>query len=164
MFMLRFTTRITLVLALALTLPALHAQVTPNKDLDELAHYTLTMDKLTRVMQTFPDINALIKANPAIASALATNSSKTNTIAEIDQRISSYPQLVAVFSQHGVPPHQFIVVELALVQSAVAFAAQQAGQKLAPNNHVNPANITFIAQHKAEIEALQKKYPMGDAN
>ncbi|MEO6802298.1 MAG: hypothetical protein ABI197_03525 [Granulicella sp.] len=160
----RFNSRIILFVALVFCLPVLHAQGAAEKDLDELSHYTLTMDKVTRVQQTFPDIKALIRSNPGVATALATDSGKTHTIAEVERRITAYPQLVAIFTQHGLTPHEFIVVELTLVQSAFAFAAQQAGEKLSANNHVNPANIAFIAEHKAELEALQKKYPMGDAN
>jgi hypothetical protein len=162
--MLRSTPRIALVLALALCLPALHAQGAEAKDLDELAHYTLTMDKVTRVQQTFPEVNALVKANPNLATALGTNSNQPHTIADVEHRIAAVPQLVAVFTKHGLTPHEFIVVELTLVQSAFAFAAKQSGAKLATDNHVNPANITFIEQHKAELEALQKKYPKGGDN
>jgi hypothetical protein len=151
-------------LLFALSLPALHAQLASNTDLDELAHYTLTMDKLTRVMQTFPDIKTLVKTNPSVASALATNTDKPHTIADVDRRISAYPQLVAVFTQHGLTPHEFIVVELTMVQSAFAFAAKQSGAKLPADNHVNPANIAFVEQHQAEIHDLQKKYPMDGTN
>jgi hypothetical protein len=46
-------------------------------------------------------------------------------------------------------------------QATFAEAAKKAGAdpaKLASDAHVNPANLTFVEQHKAELDAMQKKF------
>ena len=30
--------------------------------------------------------------------------------------------------------------------------------------HLNPANFTFLQAHQAELEALEKKYPLSDTD
>jgi hypothetical protein len=62
-------------------------------------------------------------------------------------------------ARHALTPHEFILVEMTMIQSAYALAARQSGtspQKLA-DAHINLANVTFMEQHKSEIEALQEK-------
>jgi hypothetical protein len=164
----RLTIRLASLLAVTLSLPVLHAQVAlPAKDMDELAHYTLTMDNLVRVMQASRDIAALTKTNPKIAAAVQASADKNQGLADIDRRIASYPQLTAIFAAHNLTGHEFVVAELTLFQSMLAYAGKQSGAdpvKLAADGHVNPANITFVEQHKAELDQLQKKYPMDGGN
>jgi hypothetical protein len=161
-------TRLAPLLLVAMLFPALNAQApVPDRDRDELAHYTLTMDKVTHVMQSFADLAALAKTNPQMAAAVQSSADKNQSLADIDRRVAAYPQLVAVFAQHGLTSHEFLVVELTLFQSMMALAGKQAGAdpaKLAADAHINPDNITFVEQHRAELEELQKKYPMPDGD
>src|SRR5277367_6731933 len=158
-------------LACSLTLAtfSLHAQTgakAPDKDLLELEHYTLTMDKVTRCMETLFDLNKLAKANPQLAKSLDPGG-KNESITEITQRLSSYPQVPALIQSHGVSVREFVVLQLTVFQSAFAAAAKKMGAdpaKLASEAHVNPVNITFMEQHEAEFAELQKKYPMNDEN
>lgn len=77
------------------------------------------------------------------------------------RRLSSNPEVVAVLKSHGFTPREFALCQMVVFQSAFAEAAKQAGAdpaKLASDAHVNPANLTFVEQHKAELDAMQKKF------
>jgi hypothetical protein len=157
-----FLVRITLSCALSLTL-ATGAQA-PNKasgdkDLEALQHYTLTMDKVNQYAQTFTDLGAYAKAHPDEAKKLSGDSDES--LAAAEHRISAEPAIVAILAKHTFTPREFIVFGMALFQSA--FAAETAKQngidpgKMAAEAHVNPANMTFVQQHKAELEAIMAR-------
>ncbi len=119
------------------------------------------MDKVTRLMQTIGDFGKLAKSDPSLGSALENDAEKHESIADIERRISAHPQIESVIKDHGFTTHEFVVAEFTLFQSAFAAAAKQSGAdpaKLASDAHVNPANITFMEQHKQDFEELQKKY------
>jgi hypothetical protein len=154
--------------AVILAAVSIHAQAgakAPDKDLLELEHYTLTMDKVTRCMQTLADFKKLSKANPQMEATLKTDPDKDESITQITQRISGFPQVVTIIQSHGFATREFVVLELTVFQSAFAVAAKKMGAdaaKLSSQAHVNPDNIIFMEQHQAEFEELQKKYPLGD--
>jgi hypothetical protein len=155
-----------LVLGLYLaTVPvALQSQATPaatDKDVAEIQQYTLTMEKVTRFAQVFGDLAKLAKDNPQLTSAMESSADGHESIDGIEKRISAEPRIVAAITDHGFTTHEFIVLEVTIFQAAMAAAAKQQGAdsaKLIVEGHVNPANVAFMEQHKAEFEELQKKY------
>jgi DNA repair ATPase RecN len=157
-------------LALCLTLAPLgsYAQSSPSdKDLAELEHYTLTMEKVTRFAQTYGDLAKLSKEHPELKNSLQSDSENHQKIADIEQSISAAPLIVETLKSHDFTPHEFVVLEFTLFLSAIAEGAKQQGAdpaKLASEAHVNPANLAFIEQHKAELDELQKKYGLGQSD
>ena len=139
------------------------ADPAPDPELLELQHYTLTMDKVNRLFDTMQELQALEKSHPELKDKLAKESenSGNESLAQAERRIASQPVLVGALARHGYTPHEFIVCEMTFFQAAFAEAtAQQSGvdkAKMASDAHVNPANMTFIEQHKAELEALESK-------
>ncbi len=130
-----------------------------DKDMAELQHYTLTMAKVNAYAEIFGDLKALAKAHPELKDKLAGDSA--DSLSASEHRIASQPQVVAVLLKHSFTPREFVVFGVALFQSAFAEAtAKQNGidpGKAAAEAHVNPANMTFVAQHKTELEAVMAK-------
>ena len=54
-----------------------------------------------------------------------------------------------------------------MIQAAMASAMKPAGESsasYAAKVHVNPANLDFIDQHRADLKALQKKYASSESS
>jgi len=124
-----------------------------------LQHYTLTMAKVNAFVETFGDLKVLAKAHPEVKDMLAGDGN--DSLSASEHRISAQPQVVAVLLKHSFTPREFVVFGLALFQAAFAEAtARQSGVdpgKAAAGAHVNPANMTFVAQHKTELGAVMAK-------
>jgi hypothetical protein len=152
---------VAVLLALLVRVPAV-AQA--DHDMDEIAHYTLTMDKVTRLGQAFADLGAYAKQHPESQHVLETDTEKQENLDNIARRISSLPPVVTILSKNGFSPREFIVAEMTLMQIAMAVAMKPADEpdaKYAAEIHANPANLAFAREHKAELEAMQAKMGSG---
>jgi hypothetical protein len=165
----KFARDCALVCSLVLATLSLHAQAgakAADKDVVELQQYTLTMDRITRCLQILVDLKKLAKDNPQLEASLDPEQ-KNQSITDITQRISAYPQIPPVILSHGLGVRDFVVLELSMFQAAIAVAAKKMGAdpaKLAFVAHVNPANVTFLEQHEAEFSELLQKYPIMEDN
>lgn len=131
-----------------------------DADMIEMQNYLLTVDKVERLGDALHDLEQLAEKNPQIASAMDKDADQQDDLNAIARRISAHPELVGVLKSHGFTPREYALCQLVVFQSAFAEAAKQAGAdpaKLASKAHVNPANLTFVEQHKAELDAMQKK-------
>ena len=138
-----------------------------DADMIQMQNYSLTVDKVDRFGDTMQDLMKLGQKNPQLASAMETDSDKNEDLDGIARRFSAHPEIVEVLKSHGFSPREFALCEMVIFQSAFAEAAKQAGAdpaKLASDAHVNPANLTFVEQHKAELDAMRNKYSSADSN
>jgi hypothetical protein len=132
-----------------------------DPDTVEMQNYTLSVDKIDRFGTAMHDLAQLAEKNPQAASAMETDADKNEDLDAIGRRFSSNPEIAGVLKSHGFSPREFALCEMVIFQSAFAEAAKQAGAdpaKLASDAHVNPANLTFVEQHKTELDAMRKKY------
>lgn len=137
----------------------------PDPDMVEMRNYSLTVDKIDRFGDAMHDLVQLAQKNPQLASAMETDSDKDEDLDTIGQRFSAHPEVADMLKSHGFSPREFALCEMVIFQSVFAEGAKQAGAdpaKLASDAHVNPANLTFVEQHKAEMDAMRKKYSSGD--
>ena len=158
--MIRQLRPLALAFALSLAVGPAPAQ-SGTSDLAQLEHYTLSMDLLTRYFESLKDLAPVAKADPSLQDSLATDADKHESLAQIETRISSHPALTSVITRHGFTVHTFVLTQVTMIQAAMAAAFKPAGENsagYAAKVHVNPANLDFIEQHKADLEALQKKY------
>lgn len=146
---------------LLLFAPAVLAQSKPDADLIEMQKYVLTVDKVDRLGDALRDIGLLAQKNPQLASAMEDDSDKQDKdLNAIAQRFAAHPEVVGILKSHGFNPHEFALCQMVVFQAAFAEAAKQSGAdpaKLASDAHVNPANLTFVEQHKAELDAMKAK-------
>jgi hypothetical protein len=138
-----------------------------DPDMIEMQNYTLSVDKVDRFGDAMHDLAQLAQKNPNAASAMETDADKNEDLDATGRRFSSNPEIVGVLKSHGFSPREFALCEMVIFQSAFAEAAKQAGAdpaKLASDAHVNPANLTFVEQHKTELDAMRKKYSGAGGN
>jgi hypothetical protein len=138
-----------------------------QKDLAELQAFTLTMDVVNRTYQTMYEAAQASKSDPELKKLSNSADSDTDyqSISALSAKYATYQVIVTILGKHGFTPHQYVVAQLTVLQSGIAAAALKMGadrSKLISNAMVNPANIDFMVQHQAEIEELNKKYPLND--
>ena len=80
------------------------------------------------------------------------------SLAEMEGRIRKYPPMVQALKTEGMSPREYSIFWMAFLQAALAHGFQKAGmmQQLPPD--VSPDNVKFVAEHQAEIEAMQKEF------
>lgn len=134
-----------------------------QKDELTLKAHTLTMDELTRFMEAGAAVHQAAKDHPELREYLekSDNNDDQQTLDQLTAKFSGAPVVVSTLAAHGFTPRQFAIVTMTTVQASMAAFALQRGVK--PNDaafaNVNPANIRFVQDHKAEIQALRAKYP-----
>ena len=60
------------------------------------------------------------------------------------------PHIAAFFKTNGITPREFVLTPMTVLTAALATAAQD--MKAQVPDFVNPANIQFVRDHKAELE------------
>ena len=133
------------------------------RDLAELQHFPLTIEDVTHFYEAMHDLSQLQASHPAIARALDTGSRDTG-VSILETRLSSEPPVVDSLASHHLTPRQYALIQYSYL--GIAVAASMAAKlnvppaKLATDLHLNPANLDFLRVHKAELAALDRKYPM----
>ena len=134
-----------------------------DKDMVELEHYTLTMDKAHRYQHFLADLGSYMKANPSahesIREAIETDADKHEDEAAVERRLSANPAVAGILSKNALTAHEFVVFQSALLQAGMASAMKPANEpegQYAAKVHMNPANLVFVREHKAELDALGK--------
>ncbi len=82
----------------------------------------------------------------------------SKSLSEMEARIRNYPPLMQALQQEGMPPREYAKFWLSFIQAAFVQGFKKSGllKELPPD--VNPDNVTFIEEHAAEIEAMQKEF------
>jgi len=80
------------------------------------------------------------------------------TLTELEARVRSYPPMAEVLQRQGMSPREYAKFWLTFLQAAFAHGFQKSGMLKALPAGVNPENVRFIAEHEAEIAAMQKEF------
>lgn len=83
---------------------------------------------------------------------------EAKSLSEMEARIRKYPPLVQALQREGMTPREYATFWLAFVQAAFAHGFQKSGMLKELPAGVNADNVKFVAEHAAEIEALQKEF------
>ncbi len=153
-----------LVLALmflaALCAQPTHAAASGDADLRELARYELTMADVRK----FAAANAALAKHPKAEQNddededEDESSNDDESLDEMAARIGRIPEARKAIEAAGLTVRQYAVITMALFQSAFAqYAVEQGADpaKVARDAGVNPANLRFVKEHKAELEKLK---------
>ncbi len=161
-----FENRVTRNLVLAFVfLAALCAQPTVaapggDADLRELSRYELTMADVRK----FAAANAALAKHPKAEQSddedegEDESSNDDESLDEMAARIGRIPEARKAIEAAGLTVRQYAVITMALFQSAFAqYAVEQGADpaKVARDAGVNPANLRFVKEHKAELEKLK---------
>ena len=145
---------------------ALAEPFSSKEDKAEISRVQLNTDNVTRVMVTTDAMNRVLKGKPDLKKSVDAGEAKDSeaTLAKLSQKMSDHPELSSIISAHGFTPRDYLATEVALVHASLVAAIGQgdkaAAEQLAAEYGVKAGNVTFVQSHKAEIEALSKKYPL----
>ena len=81
------------------------------------------------------------------------------TITEMENGIKKVPALNAALQRNGLSAREYAKFMLAMLQAGMIHGFSQGKvdyAKLPPG--VNPENVKFVGEHKAELDALQKEF------
>ena len=133
-----------------------HSATGGEADLRELSSYQLTMADVRK----YAAANANLAKHPeAEQEDDAEDADENASLDEMAARIESIPIARKSVEAAGLSARQYAVITMALFQASLAqYAVEQGADpgKIARETGVNPANIRFVKEHKAELEQMQK--------
>ena len=127
-----------------------------DADLRELSRYTLTMADVNKYAAANANLAKISKAEDGEDEDKG--DSDKESLDDMAARIGRIPEARKAIEAAGLTSRQYAVITMALFQAAFAqYAVEQGADiaKVASDAHVNPANIRFVKEHKAELEKLQ---------
>jgi hypothetical protein len=135
----------------------------PAEKADEAAihDYILTMPKIETYAAASKDM-AAVQKDPAIASEAnrLEADEKSSMLEKVRMIETTCPHMNAWIKAHGMNAREFMLIPMTLMTTGLAaYAKDQGGKDVA---FVNPVNIAFYRQHKADIEKLNIQAPSGD--
>lgn len=151
----KFLTAAALLLVSTLAFPSFAiGQKEDSRDEAAIHDYILTMPKIQTYAAALKDYEATGAKNPEIASECKGRLEDDKMSLTDKQKVieSSCPQMNAWIKQHGLTAHDFLFIPMGLMAAGFAQAAIEQGGK-APA-FVNPANLQFVKEHKAELEKM----------
>ena len=143
---------------LALIIAALSTQlvaqadnkITPDPDEPVIHDFILTMAKVQKFSEVAKKMNESGNSDPVMVAEMKkisdTDTSNVSKAAMIDKS----PHLSTFLKANGITPKEFIFTPMTVLTAALATAAED--MKAQPPDFVNPANIQFVRNHKAELE------------
>jgi hypothetical protein len=75
----------------------------------------------------------------------------------MEARMRKYPPLVQALQREGIAPREYAKFWLAFIQAMFAQGFQKSGLIKELPKDINADNVKFVADHAAEIEAMQKE-------
>lgn len=108
-------------------------------------------------VQKFAAANAALAKHPK-AEDTDEDEGDNESLDQMAARIGRIPEARKAIEGAGLTPRQYAVITMALFQAAFAqYAVEQGADiaRVASDAHVNPANIRFVKEHKAELDKLK---------
>jgi hypothetical protein len=131
-----------------LAAPAVAKDDLSPADLNALKSYTLSMDKINAMQAAMDDA----KKVPALMAKQKDVGDDAKSIAEMETRLNSMPQAVAIYRKHGLSAHDAVVMPFVLMDAGVAVSYPSAAAKL--SDRIAPAQVAFYKQHQAELKKM----------
>jgi hypothetical protein len=137
--------------ALALSAPgAVATAATARQGVD-----ALTMDKVTRMYQAMVNMAVASKGHPEFEDALSVDAGDSE--AQATAKIAAIPAAVDALKKAGLTPAQYVRLDLTFAATAIGVAALKTNPSAKLPDGVTLANVRFLQQHAADIEAVQKR-------
>ena len=123
---------------------------------DELAihDYILTMDKVNQYADVSRKLEAAAAKDPAMAAEMKKVENTNVYNVEKAALIEKSPRTAAFLKTSGMTAREFALIPMIGVTAGIASAAQEATHK--PPAFVNPVNIQFVRDHRAELKKLER--------
>jgi hypothetical protein len=121
-----------------------------NPDEPAIHDYLLTMPKIQKYSDVVKKLNDTGKSDPVMAAEMKKISDSDVYNVQKAAMIDKSPHLAAFLKANGLTGRDFILTPMVALTAALATAAQD--MKAQAPDFVNPANIQFVRDHKAELE------------
>ncbi len=131
---------------------------TPGPDAQATAAYKLTMPKVKKAAAVVQSVTEESLKDPKVQPldpGAVLNQNKT--LAEMEATVRKHPQVMRSLAREGMSARDFSLTVMTLFQAAMVEGFSQGNldmSKLPPG--VNPENIQFVRDHKAELQAMQQ--------
>lgn len=130
-----------------------------DADLRELSRYVLTLADVRRYAAANEALARQPQAEQNEEEAEDEDATDNESLDDMVKRIEGVPGARQSIEAAGLTVRQYAVITMALFQAAFAnFAVEQGADpaKVARDAGVNPANIRFVKENKAELEKLKQ--------
>jgi hypothetical protein len=117
-------------------------------DLNALKSYNLSMDKINAMQAAMDEA----KHDAALSGGMKNVGGDSKSIAEMEAKLNSMPQAMALYRKHGLTAHDAVVMPFALMDAGMVVAYPSAAPKLA--DRVSPGQVAFYKQHQAELKKV----------
>ncbi len=132
-----------------------------DADMRELEAYRLSMSDVKKwgaASANLARVAEKIRAEDPNADDDREELTPNATFDDMAASIERVPGAGDAIEDAGLSTHEFVIISWALVQASVAdYAATQGAdvKELAAKAHIHPDNVTFVREHRAEIEKLR---------
>ncbi|MES2357442.1 MAG: hypothetical protein V4529_03780 [Gemmatimonadota bacterium] len=115
----------------------------------------LTVDKMTRMYQAMVNFAVATKGHPESEDALSVDADDSE--AQATAKIAAIPAAVEALRKAGLTPAQYVRLDLTFAATALGVALLKTNPSAKLPDGVSLANVHFLQQHAADIEAVQKR-------
>lgn len=124
----------------------------PNPDEPAIHGYVLTMDAVRKYAEVGKQLGVAAQTDTALAAEMKTIGETDAYNIDKAALMEKAPRTASFLRSHGMTAREFVLIPMTVVTASVAMAAEDMKGK--PPAFVNPANIKFVREHRAEIEKL----------
>jgi|SRR5579862_6368115 len=166
----KITAYIAAFVLLAANTPA-HAQSASGAneaDLKEVYAYSLSMDKITKIVNITNALKDWTSNNPQVSQSMdSENSIQAGTFSDRAKAMEAkFPQAAEVIRKNGMPVREYMVAFTVVIAASMLVKAKKSGQiqdysKAA--GFVSEANLNFVEQHWDAVEKLTMDVPLPEA-
>jgi hypothetical protein len=132
---------------------AKHAAKGADPDESAIHDFILTMDKVNQYAAVSKKLQASAAGDPVMAAEMKKVEETDIPNVEKAALIEKSPHTAVFLKANGVTAREFILIPMTVVTAGIAVAALDAKGK--PPAFVNPVNIQFVRDHRAELEKLE---------
>ncbi len=130
-----------------------------DQDLSEVSNYTLTMPKVDKFYEAMR--NAALAAKDLPEDQRGSFNAADGSLNDYAANIERNAPMRKAIEKAGLSPKEFAVIMMATMQAGmaqgiIAMRPNDNADSLAREMKTNPANVRFMREHQAEIEAKQK--------
>jgi hypothetical protein len=116
---------------------------------------TLTMDKITRMYQAIVNVAIASKNHPELEDVLSLDADDSQ--AQATAKIAAVPAAVDAIKRAGLTTPEYVRLSLTVAATAIGETMLKTDPSAKLPDGVSLANVHFMEQHAADIEAVQKR-------
>ncbi|MBV9044943.1 MAG: hypothetical protein JO348_14270 [Alphaproteobacteria bacterium] len=128
--------------------PALARGNLDAASLNALKNYSLSMDKIEALGAAYAEMARV----PGLKDKSSHVGDNAKTLAEMEARLTSLPEAMAIFKKHGLTAHDAVTMPFALMDAGMVAAYPAAATRL--SDRTSAAQIAFYKAHEAELKKL----------